>query len=586
MADKDNTPGGNLENSLAREGDVESPEPNKNGNSETLQSIRNVTITKTSRGFGFNLRGQVAEGGQLRSIGGELYGPMQHISYVLQGGPADLAGVKEGDRILEVNGQSAQAVTHVKVVQMIQKNPEQVSLVLISVSKEEANKLDADFIHPPTSIEISERKHINVSIPEWRKIFSNGESYIAYNIYISGMFIISRRFSEFYTLNASLKAFFNNYKFPKLPKKWPIHLTDSQIEDRRFGLEHYLSNICSSNSVFSSDLVQSFLGIEGASEKDILSKSLPAKSDVILKILLPEKQYINITIQRAWTATKVLSAVMSKLNLSSLAERYFAIFEIMEHDFMRKLHETEFPHQIYIQNYDSLGETSIAFRKWMFSVSREILYDNDEKIFNIIYSQAKEDVNKGRIRPDADIKMLQVLQQGGKKAEYLSIVRAAKDYAYISFPPAITEARKDGQMIINVGFTGVELIACDANGVKEKGMDLITLEWDKIGEYYTDPEDCSFRFQILREDKSPKWVQINSKYYIYIEECLARAKEEFENSKLVDHNVNSQELIQEKKITTEASLKSIKTVSKRIPSPTEVKEEIQDDKPTADDEGL
>lgn len=63
---------------------------------------RIVHITKSDTGFGFNVRGQVNEGGQLRSIAGELYGPMQHVSAVLEGGAAYRAGVLKGDRILEV----------------------------------------------------------------------------------------------------------------------------------------------------------------------------------------------------------------------------------------------------------------------------------------------------------------------------------------------------------------------------------------------------------------------------------------------------------------------------------------------------
>lgn len=61
-----------------------------------------VKVVKSSQGFGFNVRGQVSEGGQLKSIGGELYAPMQYISAVLEGGPAEEAGLKVGDRILEV----------------------------------------------------------------------------------------------------------------------------------------------------------------------------------------------------------------------------------------------------------------------------------------------------------------------------------------------------------------------------------------------------------------------------------------------------------------------------------------------------
>lgn len=63
---------------------------------------RRVTIYKTETGFGFNVRGQVSEGGQLRSINGELYAPLQHVSAVLENGAAEQAGIRKGDRILEV----------------------------------------------------------------------------------------------------------------------------------------------------------------------------------------------------------------------------------------------------------------------------------------------------------------------------------------------------------------------------------------------------------------------------------------------------------------------------------------------------
>jgi len=63
---------------------------------------RVVTISKTETGFGFNVRGQVSEGGVLKSINGVLYAPLQHVSAVLDGGAAQRAGIRKGDRILEV----------------------------------------------------------------------------------------------------------------------------------------------------------------------------------------------------------------------------------------------------------------------------------------------------------------------------------------------------------------------------------------------------------------------------------------------------------------------------------------------------
>ena len=75
-----------------------------NGDTETKYSSdpHTVRIPKSPQGFGFNVRGQVTEGGQLKSIGGQLYAPMQYISAVLEGGPAEAAGLMIGDRILEV----------------------------------------------------------------------------------------------------------------------------------------------------------------------------------------------------------------------------------------------------------------------------------------------------------------------------------------------------------------------------------------------------------------------------------------------------------------------------------------------------
>ena len=52
-----------------------------------------VVIHKTETGFGFNVRGQVSEGGTLKSINGQLYAPLQHVSAVLEGGAAQTAGV-------------------------------------------------------------------------------------------------------------------------------------------------------------------------------------------------------------------------------------------------------------------------------------------------------------------------------------------------------------------------------------------------------------------------------------------------------------------------------------------------------------
>jgi sorting nexin-27 len=63
---------------------------------------RKIFIQKSETGFGFNVRGQVSEGGPLKIYNGEFYAPLQQVSAVLTNGAAEKAGLCKGDRILEV----------------------------------------------------------------------------------------------------------------------------------------------------------------------------------------------------------------------------------------------------------------------------------------------------------------------------------------------------------------------------------------------------------------------------------------------------------------------------------------------------
>ena len=73
---------------------------------------------------------KVSEGGNLKSINGELYAPLQHISAVLPGGAAEVAGVFRGDRILDVNNINVEGSTHKQVcretLDMARDNPSDI----------------------------------------------------------------------------------------------------------------------------------------------------------------------------------------------------------------------------------------------------------------------------------------------------------------------------------------------------------------------------------------------------------------------------------------------------------------------------
>lgn len=60
---------------------------------------------------------------------------------------------------------------------------------------------------------------------------------------------------------------------------------------------------------------------------------------------------------------------------------------------MRKLHDRECPHNIYIQNYTSAASSCIALRKWCFDVEKEAqLCEEDEQFRNICKAQKSVDL--------------------------------------------------------------------------------------------------------------------------------------------------------------------------------------------------
>jgi len=70
------------------------------------------------QGYGFNLH---AEKGK----------PGQFLGSVDEKSPADYAGLRKGDRIIEVNGANVTDETHTEVVQRIKTNPQEVRLLVV-----------------------------------------------------------------------------------------------------------------------------------------------------------------------------------------------------------------------------------------------------------------------------------------------------------------------------------------------------------------------------------------------------------------------------------------------------------------------
>ncbi|KAK9889246.1 hypothetical protein WA026_004523 [Henosepilachna vigintioctopunctata] len=101
---------------------------------------------ETFDGYGFNLH---AEKGK----------PGQYIGKVDQGSPAEAAGLRQGNRILEVNGESISHKTHKQVVELIKSQPEETQLLV-------ADPDEVDTIIPTDSIKADKKTNNDTKTEE------------------------------------------------------------------------------------------------------------------------------------------------------------------------------------------------------------------------------------------------------------------------------------------------------------------------------------------------------------------------------------------------------------------------------------
>lgn len=542
---------------------------NKNNKDVPKKNLgpRVVHIRKTETGFGFNVRGQVNEGGPLKSINGRLYAPLQHVSAVLEGGAAEMAGVSKGDRILEVNGVNVEGATHKAVVDLIKSGNDELTLTVISVSPHEAAKLEPseDATSYNTYYDYSEKRSLPISVPEYTWIettpngiihtdasrtqnsysstnghiknnnnnnnnsnnhynqysqtnLNNGERYVVFSIYMAGRHLCSRRYREFALLHNNLKREFPDFNFPKLPGKWPLRLSDQQLDTRRRGLEQYLEKVCAVRVIAESDIMQDFL--TDLDDEGQITSATP----VDMKVMLPDRSTIVIKTKKNSTTIQVYQLVIQAINLSRDAAPYFALFEIVEYYFERMLRPDEFPHNLYIQNYSTATPTCLLLRKWLFTLPREIqLSSMDNLAESFFYYQAVEDINKGQIKPRNKLYELKALQDWNKRGEYLKLARTLEDYSAIQFPHCECRIFRDGHVVPVISINNFKLVAYTED--ERLGSDVMQFEWSDIKEYEVDEEAMSFIFNHVTPTKQ-RAIQIITHYYIFMFDCFQRIREE------------------------------------------------------------
>jgi len=485
-----------------------------------------VVITKSHTGFGFNVRGQVNEGGTLRSINGELYAPLQHVSAVLEQGAAEQAGLLKGDRILAVNDVSVEGATHRQVVELIKSSDQVLKLTVISIAPEVAEKLENNIDSTGSShggmqtIDYSDKRSLPITIPEYKNVERHGEKFVVFCIHMAGRYLCSRRYSDFCRLEAQLKREFLGFNFPRLPGKWPFGLTEHQLDSRRRGLESYLERTCSIRVIVDHPAMREFL-TDNDSENSALSQ-------VDLKIMLPNQSCLTIKIARNQPTSEVLELIIQKLQISTKLIQHFGIFETMENNFERKLSSEECPFAVYVANFSTASATCLCLKPFIFSTKLvETMIQSDLKILDLIFYQAVRDVDQGRIKATSAIGKLKFLEDSDKKVEYLNVVKELSGYNSIAFPYCLSSVRQNGYVIPRLSFSKLEFIACSPMGDPENAT--VSLDW-KLFEKQLLQEDGSIVIVFKNEEngKDPQEIHIRTIYGKFIMECIIKIFEENE----------------------------------------------------------
>lgn len=478
-----------------------------------------VEIFKNETGFGFNVKGQVSEGGQLRSINGDLYPPLQFVSAVLSGGAADQAGLLFGDKIIEVNGINVEGVTHRRVVELIREGGDQLRMKVISVDTAEIerdNTMYAEESPVCYRYDYSEKRSLPITIPTCQKTSADGCDFTVFDINMAGRHLGSRRYSEFVQLNKLLKEEFPDFPFPKLPKKWPWKLSEQQLDSRRRMLEQYLERICAVKVIADCEIVQEFLMEEPSPYTPML--------DVNLRVLLDNDQAISIDVKRHADSQQVYAQIAEEIKLSLQAMPYCALFEMVDGVFERKLYDRECPHNIYIQNYNSAASSCILLRKWCFNLQTERELCRHDKLFQrICYYQAISEVNSGTIQARESLYKLKALQTEDRCEQYLEMARKLEGYSRVIFPQCtFTIEEEKGIISLSVDFNEVIMKLIEAESKKAK---TVRLKWNFVKDYTLLPKSQIFVIVFGKENETRE-MRLLTSFADYCYETFERIKNE------------------------------------------------------------
>ncbi len=96
---------------------------------------------------------------------------------------------------------------HQLVVQLIRNSGKEVNLLVISVTEDEARRLEPDSSGGVSAMDYFERRSVPVSVPDTKKLTDEtGKEYVGFCIYLANKTLVTRRYREFDSLNTNVSG--------------------------------------------------------------------------------------------------------------------------------------------------------------------------------------------------------------------------------------------------------------------------------------------------------------------------------------------------------------------------------------------
>ncbi|XP_076246774.1 sorting nexin 17 [Calliopsis andreniformis] len=368
---------------------------------------------------------------------------------------------------------------------------------------------------------------MHFSIPDTQEcIDTAGNTYVAYNIHINGLFHCTVRYKQLYSLHEQLTRNLDIF-LPIFPPKKFFPLTRTQQEERRLLLEKYIQSIGQSAVVSNSGLLNAFL--LNAQQETIGGLFNNERMDIFLM----NSSKITINVSTGDHSGAILKKVYKYLRLPEQYHSYFALFIVAQDEdnsvyLLRKLQDFESPF-ITSKHIHTIG-SRVVLGKNYWDVGYDLELMNNAVALNLLYIQSVAEVQRGWIlATDAAKDRLNDLQNHGQTKEYLDVARTLKYYGYIQFAPCFCDyPQSDSKVLVAIGRNELNLRVLSDGEQREEVFKVSRMRCWRITTLQNGPERCEenddfsleLSFEYLIAANQLQWFTITSEQAILMSVCL------------------------------------------------------------------